>query len=78
MIAALLSLLNSPTILAILGGIVIAIGALFKGRIDGAAKERAKQAAAETKARDVADAVDNELGTLTPAQKRQELERWGR
>ena len=37
MIAALLSLLNSPTILAILGGIVIAIGALFKGRIDGAA-----------------------------------------
>lgn len=78
MIAALLSLLNSPTILAILGGIVIAIGALFKGRIDGAAKERQKQAAAETKARDIADEVDNDLGTLTADQKRKELGTWDR
>lgn len=70
--------MSNTTVLAILGGIIVAIGALFKGRSDGAAKERAKQAKAETKARDVADAVDNDLGTLTPAQKREELTRWGR
>lgn len=61
----------------IAGLIAIIIGALGLVR-HGEKKAEAKQAAAETKARDLADQVDNDLGTLTPAQKRQELERWGR
>jgi hypothetical protein len=59
--------------------IVGAIGlgwAALKLRQSGANAERAKQAAAEAKARDVADQVDNDLGTLTPAQKRKELGEW--
>lgn len=76
MIAALLSLLNSPTILAILGGIVIAIGALFKGRIDGAAKERAKRTEERLKARDIADDIDDAVAGRAPATNREELKKW--
>lgn len=76
MIAALLSLLNSPTILAILGGIVIAIVALFKGRIDGAAKERAKRTEERLKARDIADDIDDAVEGRAPATNREELKRW--
>ena len=76
--ALISSLISNPTLIAIFGGIILAIGALFKGRIDGAAKERQKQAAAETKARDISDEVDNDLGTLTADQKRKELGTWDR
>ena len=76
MIAALLSLLNSPTILAILGGIVIAIGALFKGRIDGAAKERAKRTEERLKARTIADDIDDAVAGRAPATNREELKKW--
>lgn len=77
---ALLSLLTGPNgILVGLGAVLLAIvGAFMKGRISGAAKERNKQAAAETKARDIADEVDNDLGTLTADQKRKELGTWDR
>lgn len=78
MIAALLSLLNSPTILAILGGIVIAIGALFKGRIDGAAKERAKRTEERLKARTIADDIDDAVAGRAPATNREELKRWSK
>ena len=78
--SALLSLLTGPNgILVGLGAVLLAIvGAFMKGRISGAAKERNKQAAAETKARDIADEVDNDLGTLTADQKRKELGTWDR
>lgn len=77
---ALLSLLTGPNgILVGLGAVLLAIvGAFMKGRISGAAKERNKQAAAETKARDIANEVDNDLGTLTADQKRKELGTWDR
>ena len=71
-------ILSNPTVIAIFAGIIGIVAALFKGRIDGAAKERQKQAAAETKARDIADEVDNDLGTLTADQKRKELGTWDR
>ena len=75
---ALLSLLNSPTILAILGGIILAIGALFKGRIDGAAKERAKRTEERLKARDIADDIDDAVSGRAPATNREELKRWSK
>ena len=73
---ALLSLLNSPTILAILGGIILAIGALFKGRIDGAAKERAKRTEERLKARTIADDIDDAVAGRAPATNREELKKW--
>lgn len=78
MTALLLSLASNPTILAILAGIVATIGWGFKQRLAGAAKERAKQAQAEAKARDMADQVDNDVGALTPAQAREALQQWSK
>ena len=78
MTALLGFILSNPTVIAILAGVIGIVAALFKGRLDGAAKERQKQAAAETKARDIADEVDNDLGTLTADQKRKELGTWDR
>jgi hypothetical protein len=61
--------------------IVGAIGlgwAALKLRQSGAAAERAKQAAAEAKARDVADDVQNDIGAMSPEQRREELRKWAR
>ena len=61
----------------IIGALGLGFAAL-KLRQSGAASERAKQAAAEAKARDIRDQVDNDLGTLTPAQQREELKKWAK
>lgn len=45
-------------------------------RRQGRAAERAKQAAAEAKARDLADDVDNDVGAMTPEQRREALRKW--
>ena len=74
--SVVLGLLLNPTVLAIIAGILGALGWGWKQRSAGAAKERAKQAAAEAKARDIADQVDNDLSVLTPEQKRKELGEW--
>lgn len=50
MTALIASLLSNPTLIAIFGGIILAIGALFKGRIDGAKAERNANLAKEAKA----------------------------
>lgn len=78
MTALLLSLLSNPTVLAILAGIAAAIGWGFKKQRDGAAKERARQAEAERKARTIADEVENDIGAMPPAEARKELSRWSR
>lgn len=78
MTALLLSLLSNPTVLAILAGIAAALGWGWKQRRDGAAKERAKQAEAERKARTIADEVDNDVGALPPDKAREELKRWAK
>lgn len=74
----LLSLLMNPTVLGILAAVIGFFGyGKYKERV-GAKKEQAKQAAAEAKARDIRDQVDNDLGTLTPAQQREELKKWAK
>lgn len=40
--------------------------------------ERAKQAAAEAEARDIADSVDNDIGAMPPDAAREALKRWSR
>mgnify|MGYP006198139693 CR=1 FL=1 len=42
----------------------------------GAAKERAKQAASEAKARDVADEIDDAVAGRSPDENRKELKSW--
>jgi hypothetical protein len=58
-----------------------ALGVLGWGiaqRRSGAKAERARQAASEARARDVADEVDNDIGSLTPEQAREALRKWSR
>jgi hypothetical protein len=58
-----------------------ALGVLGWGiaqRRSGARNERARQAASEARARDVADEVDNDIGSLTPEQAREALRKWSR
>ncbi|QOF71490.1 hypothetical protein IG197_27760 [Aminobacter sp. SR38] len=73
MTALVLSLLSSPTLLAIMAGIIGALGWGFKQRLTGARLEREKQAKAEQKARDVADEVQSDVGAMSPDQVRAEL-----
>jgi hypothetical protein len=61
----------------ILAGIGLVIGA-FKWRASIIAKERAKQAEAERKARTIADEVDNDVVALPPDKAREELKRWAK
>lgn len=70
--------LTNPTLIAIFAGVVGAIGWGFKQRLAGAKAERNAQAAAEAKARDVADQVDNDIGVLAPDAAREELSKWSK
>lgn len=67
---------SNPTLLAIMAGIAGALVAFLKGSSRGARLERDRQAKAERKARDVADQVDNDIGTLPPNKAREELKTW--
>lgn len=51
--------------------------AAFKLRQSGVNSERAKQDRAELEARDIADEVDNDIGMLTPEQRKKDLKKWG-
>lgn len=61
-------------------GIVLAVlaGAGWKLRQSGVNSERAKQAQAEAKARDVKDEVRNEVNALPANKARERLGRWSR
>lgn len=78
MMAILGFLLSNPTILAIGAAIIGALGFGFQQRLAGAKAERNKQAAAEAKARDVSDRVQNDVGALPADAARAELNKWSR
>ena len=61
---------------AVAGSIGVLVAAFLKGRSAGKASEKAKQAREELAARDVADEVDNDVGALTPEQRREALRKW--
>jgi len=71
-------ILSNPTVIAILAGVIGIVAALFKGRIDGAAKERQKRTEERLKARDIADDIDDAVAGRAPAANREELKRWGK
>jgi hypothetical protein len=68
----------TPYLIAAIGALAAIIAAYARGRLTGAKLERADQAAAEKKARDVADQVDNDVGALPPKDAREELKKWSR
>jgi hypothetical protein len=73
MSALLAGLLANPTILAIIAGILGALGWGFSQRRAGAKAERAKQAERETAARDIRDEVQNDIGAMPADKVRAEL-----
>ena len=77
MTALFLWLASNPTIIAIVGAILAALGYGYSQRRAGAKTEREKQNARERKARTVADEVDNDVGAMPPNEAREELKRWG-
>lgn len=71
-------LISNPAILGIGAAIIAAVGAYFKGTLNGAKRERDKQAGEEAKARDVSDQVQNDVGALPPDAARKELGEWSK
>jgi Flp pilus assembly protein TadB len=69
----LLSLLMNPTVLAILAGIAAVFGWGIRQRRAGAASERAKQAKADQRARDIADEIFDDVRAMSPEQVEAEL-----
>lgn len=67
MSALFFSLIGNPTILAIMAGVLGALGWGFKQRLAGAAAERAKQAVARQKAAEELHEMDREA---TAAEKK--------
>lgn len=65
-------------IAAFIAGALAIIGLYAKARRAGAKAERAEQAQADAKARDVADDIEQAVAGNGPAKNRKELARWGR
>ena len=77
--SALLSfLLGNPTLLGIGAAILAALGWGVRQRLAGERSERARHAAAEAAAHDIADQVQNDIGALPAATARKELKSWAR
>jgi len=70
--------LSNPTILAVGAGLLGAMGWGFRQRLAGAAAERNKQAAAEARARDTSDQIQNDIGALPPDAVRKEAKTWAK
>ncbi|WP_245459022.1 ABC transporter permease [Mesorhizobium sp. M1A.F.Ca.IN.022.06.1.1] len=68
----------APYVLAAGGALIAAIVWGFQQRIAGARAERAKQAAQEARARDIADQVQNDVGALPTDAARKELGTWSK
>jgi hypothetical protein len=68
----------APYAIAVGGALIAAIAWGFHQRMAGARAERAEQAAAEVKARDIADQVQNDVGALPAEAARKELKQWSK
>lgn len=73
MTALIAWLLANPTVLAIIAGIVGALGFGLQQRRAGAKSERNRQAAREAKARDIHDEIQSDVGSMSADHIRAEL-----
>ncbi len=77
--SALLSFfIGNPAISGMLASVIAALGWGFHQRLAGASAERARQAAAEAAAREIAGQVQNDVGALPADAARKELKSWAR
>lgn len=74
--SALLALITSPKVVAWVAAALGFLGLLFQQRRAGAKAERAKQEKKEQRARDIAEDVENDIGTIPPDRRREELGKW--
>lgn len=70
--------LSNPTFLAIVAGLIGALGWGFRQKRAGRQEERAKQAAERLKAKNIADEIDNDIGALPSGEAREEFKKWAR
>lgn len=68
----------ATSLLALVGGLIVLVASYAKGRLAGEKREREKRAAEDLMARDIADAIDKDVGAVPPADAREELARWAR
>ncbi|MGX5827737.1 ABC transporter permease [Mesorhizobium sp. 43Arga] len=78
MSALLTFVASNPTLLGIGAAILAALGWGVRQRLAGERSERARQAAAEAAAHDIADQVQKDVGALPAATARKELKSWAR
>ncbi|RWA92628.1 ABC transporter permease [Mesorhizobium sp.] len=78
MTAFLSFLSGNPATLGVVASLIAALGWGFHQRLAGARVERARQAASEAAARDIAGQVDNDIGALPADAVRKELKSWAR
>lgn len=78
MTALIAFILGSPTILAIIGGIVAALGFGYQQRRAGRKAERAKQDRARLETITEAQRIDEAIAGRDADENRERLGRWGR
>lgn len=79
--SVLLAILGPKVIGSLVAAVALIVGLFgygMKKKREGAREVKAEQAAAEAAARDIADAVDNDIGAMTPEQRREALRKWSR
>lgn len=78
MTALFLAIVTNKTVIAVFGAILAALGFGLHQRHAGAKAERVKQEKKEQKARDIADEVQNDIGTIPPDVQRERLKKWAK
>lgn len=59
-------------------GLALLLAGYAKGRLAGVRRERERRAGEDALARDITDAVDNDVGAMPSAIAREELRRWAK
>jgi len=78
MTALLSFFIGNPALLGMLASIIAALGWGFHQRLAGASAERARQAATETAAREIANRIQYDIGALPAETARKELKSWAK
>lgn len=69
---------GNPTILAIIAGVLGALGFGYQQRRAGAKAEKAKAAEKDLKARNTADDIDDAVAGRAPSENRERLGKWAK
>lgn len=76
--SALFSLLPGGSLTAVAVAVGVVLVALWKAFSAGKTSERLEQSQAEIEAHDIAAEIQNDIGALTPEQRRERLRKWAK